>query len=326
LYVGSLRRNDRALVEAAGFKFIGIPAGKWRRYFDLRNLIDLVVGIFGLFSAFFVVLFFWPNKVFIKGGFVGLPVGIAAYILRRPIVLHESDIVMGVANRMLAKLAQKVCVSFPLDGYNLPPAIKDKLVYTGVPISEIFFDSSNSKLELPLANHLPLILIMGGSQGAHAINKIVKTVLPQLVLEYEVVHLTGESDYSMMKNWADTNKIDSYHLLASLSNEQVALVMDKAALVISRAGATALMEIAAKGKPAILIPLPGSASNHQYFNAKYLSDRVAAVLMNQISITPEGMINMVHQVTKTNLGDELKKNVANLSVRNAAHEIADMLS
>lgn len=325
LYVGSLRRGDRELVEAAGFSFVGIPAGKWRRYPDLKNLIDLITGLLGVLVAFFVVLCFWPDKVFIKGGFVGLPVGIAAWILRRPIVLHESDVVMGAANRILAKLAQKVCVSFPLNGYDLPSAIKTKLVYAGVPINEVFFNSTIGKLAISLSSQLPLILIMGGSQGAHAMNEIVKTVLPTLTSEYEMVHLTGELDHEAMQNWAKSNAIKNYLPLSSLPNQQVATLMKKADLIISRAGATALMEIAAVGKPAILIPLPGSASDHQYLNAKYFADREATILMEQASIIPEKLIDQIHHIMQTGLGDKLKQNVVKLATQNAAETIADVL-
>lgn len=310
---------------ATGFKFVGIPAGKWRRYFDLRNLIDLVTGLLGLLIAFFVVLFFWPNKVFIKGGFVGLPVGIAAYVLRRPIVLHESDVVMGVANRWLAKLAQTICVSFPVDGYNLPSAIKAKLIYTGVPINEVFFDPTIGKLELSLTSNLPMILIIGGSQGAHAINEIVKTILPTLTLEYEVVHLTGKLDYKEMQDWIKSREIKNYHVFSSLPNQQVASLMKQANLIISRAGATALAEISAAMRPTILIPLPGSASNHQYLNAKYFSDQAAAILMVQAEITSATLMDQIQQITKTGLGNELKRNVTNLATQDSARIIADLL-
>jgi UDP-N-acetylglucosamine--N-acetylmuramyl-(pentapeptide) pyrophosphoryl-undecaprenol N-acetylglucosamine transferase len=323
--VGSLRRGDGTLVKAAGFRFIGIPAGKWRRYFDLRNLIDLVNGLLGLLSAFFVVLLFWPSKVFIKGGFVGLPVGIAAWVLGRPIILHESDVVMGVANRLLAKLARTVCVSFPIDGYNLPPVIKAKLIYTGVPINEVFFDPTIGKLELSWASNSPIIFIMGGSQGAHVINEIVKTILPTATSEYEIVHLTGELDYEAMQDWAKNHEIKNYHVFSSLPNQQVASLMKQANLIISRAGATALMEIAAIGKPAILIPLPGSASNHQYLNAKYLADKQAAILMEQQDVTPDVLMKQINQIIRAKTGDQLRSNLGSLVKRYAADGIADLL-
>jgi len=325
LYIGSLRKGDRELVEAAGFKFIGIPAGKWRRYFDLRNLIDLLAGTLGVVVAFGVILFFWPHRVFIKGGFVGVPVGMAAWLLRRPIILHESDAVMGVANRILAKLAQKICVSFPLNCYNLPAAIKAKMVYTGVPINDAFWGNGTGKLDIELSDKLPLILIIGGSQGARAINRIVKEVMADLATEYEVVHLSGKLDFNAMQNWAKESKMKNYHLLASLPNEQVAALMKRAYLVISRAGATALAEIAAGGKPAILIPLPGSASNHQYLNAKYFANQGAAILIEQASAAPKLLINQIHQIAQTDLGDQLKKNIVKLATRNAAQVIADVL-
>lgn len=317
--------HDGQLVRAADIEFVGIPAGKWRRYLDIRNMLDIFIGLGGLLSALFIVLWFWPNKVFIKGGYVGVPVGIAAWLLRRPIILHESDSVMGLANRFLSNLASKICVSFPTDYYRLPVRVKQKLVYTGVPIAPTFFDHQIGQIPILLNQQLPLILIMGGSQGARAINEVVKLIAPRLVSEYELVHLCGNLDYADLTDWATTKALHNYHLFATLPNHKVAELMKQAKLIISRAGATALAEISASGKPAILIPLPGSASDHQYLNAKYLADQKAVVLIKQTQASPELIIRQIGEIVATNLGDQLAAKIADFAQPDAAAKIADLL-
>jgi len=136
----------------AGYNFIGIPAGKWRRYFAWRNILDIFITFIGFVFAFFIIIFYWPNKVFIKGGYVGLPVGLAAFILRRKIILHESDAVMGLTNKILMRFAYKICVSFPIELYKLPNNLASKLIYTGVPVNDVFYikelgDTNNVSLD-----------------------------------------------------------------------------------------------------------------------------------------------------------------------------------
>lgn len=310
----------------AGFRFIGIPAGKWRRYFDWRNFVDIFITLGGLIVAMLVILFFWPDKVFIKGGYVGVPVGLAAWVLRRPIVLHESDSVIGVANNILVRLAYRICVSFPKDAYQVAQPLSQRLIYTGVPVNEVFYSKEVGDLDIKLMDDKPMILVMGGSQGARAINKVVKDALPQLLEAYQVVHLAGGWDYTALQRWAENAGARQYYLFDFLPNTKIATLMKKSSMIISRAGATAISEIAAVGKPAIFIPLPGAANNHQFYNAKYLADRDAAVLIEQAQITTELLVKQINQILKSDLGKRLSFNISSFGKREAAREIAELLT
>jgi UDP-N-acetylglucosamine--N-acetylmuramyl-(pentapeptide) pyrophosphoryl-undecaprenol N-acetylglucosamine transferase len=323
LYVGSLKGTDRALVTEAGIKFIGVPAGKWRRYFDLRNLIDIVVTLVGFITALFVVIFFWPDRVLIKGGYVGVPVGLAAWILGRKLILHESDAVMGVANRVLAPLARKICVSFPLEAYENNKRLLRKLVFTGVPVNSMFYDKTIGQIDLSLNDKKPVILVTGGSQGAHAINQLIQGSLPQLLSEYQVVHQTGTADYAAAQSLKASSDLGrDYYPIDLVPNTQMSSLMKRAAVIISRAGATAAFEIAAVARPAILIPLPGSANNHQYANAKYLSDKGAAALLLQSEATPAVLAERIERVVRSDMGKRLAFNIRELANLAAAEQIA----
>jgi len=320
-----MQLTDSRLVREFGFRFLGVPAGKWRRYFDLHNLIDIFVTLVGFIVSLFVVLIFWPNKVFIKGGYVGIPVGLAAAILRRPIILHESDSVMGIANRILARLANRICVSFPLNSYQLPVSIKKKMIYTGVPVNEAFYSKELGSLDMPLKENKPLVLIIGGSQGARIINQTVKKALPQILEKYQVVHLSGSLDYSILKNNLNQFDNSNYYLFDFLPNIQIALLMKRSAVIVSRAGATAIAEIAAVGKPAILIPLKGSANNHQCRNADYLSQIEAAIIIEQDNLTPQLLVDSIDKIVQSDLNKRLSFNISSLMQKDATTKITKIL-
>lgn len=324
--MGSRNKADRETVEAAGFKFVSIPAGKLRRYWDWQNLVDGFKILSGIATAKGIIWRFHPDKIFIKGGFVGVPVGVAAWLFRRPIIIHESDSKMGLANRLLMPLARWICVSFPPDSYHIPKAQTRKLIHTGIPLSEIFYQSEiSNNTGIPFSTHKPFLLILGGSQGARALNQIVKELLPDWVQDYQVLHLAGKTDFAEIKQWAEDEHFRNYYLFESLPNEQVAYLMRQAAVIISRAGATTIAEIAASAKPTILIPLPGSASNHQVQNAEYLAAKGAAVVIEQADLTPAILQERIFKILQSDLGPRLVFNLKQIAQKDAAEKIADLI-
>lgn len=324
--MGSHRPTDREAVEAAGFKFVGIPAGKLRRYWAWQNFIDSFKILSGIIAAKGLIWKFRPDKIFIKGGYVGVPVGIAAWLSRRPIIIHESDACMGLANRLLMPLAKWICVSFPADSYRVPKAYASKLIHTGIPLSEIFYQSEiSNNTGIPFSTHKPFLLILGGSQGARAINQIVQGLLADWVQDYQVLHLAGKHDFADIKQWAEAEHFRNYYLFESLPNEQVAYLMRQAAVIISRAGATTIAEVAASARPVILIPLPGSASNHQVKNAEYLAAKGAAVVLEQATLTPEILQERIFKILNSDLGPRLVFNLKQVAKKDAAEKIAELI-
>jgi len=320
LYVGSLKESDRRLVESAGVQFVGVPAGKWRRYFDLRNVWDLVVTAVGVVVAVLVVGTFWPDKVFIKGGYVGLPVGVAAWLWRRPIVLHDSDVVMGITNRWLSRLASQICVAFPTTAYPSNP----KLIHTGLPLAPVFYDKTVGTLDFGLRDDRPLVFVTGGSQGARGLNRLARGALPELLKRYQVVHQAGYGDYPALQRWADSVDEPDYHLFDVLPNTKMASLIKRASVVVARSGSF-VFEVAAVGRAAILVPLPGSANNHQQANADYLKTLGAAVVLDQNQAESQDLVQAIDRLVGSDAGKRLAFNIKELARPDAAQVIADLL-
>lgn len=282
LYIGSKRAEDRRLVEAAGLRFKGIHAGKLRRYLSWENFLDIFRFWIGIWEAGRILKKFRPQVVFAKGGYVSLPVVIAAKHLEIPVVLHESDSRLGLANKIALKSATKLAVSWPIQNYwqNEPHLGKyaDKFVYTGLPMAQEFINWKADKL---FENNLPIILVTGGSQGAHAINRIVWEILPQLLRRFNVVHQVGKLDIGEA-NQQEMNlapEIQNNYLPFEFDRNIFLSALHLADLVISRSGSF-VFELAVLGKPAILIPLPGSANEHQWKNAQWMANNGAAMTLS----------------------------------------------
>jgi len=246
-----------------------IWAGKLRRYFSLKNLIDLFKIPFGILQAFFYLYLLAPDLIISKGGYGSFPVVVSARILHIPIFLHESDIVPGLATKKTSKWAAEIFTSFP----NTEFFPKGKIINVGNPIRKEILDGSKEKAKeiFELEGSKPLLLILGGSQGAQKINDIILEILPEMLQDFEVIHQTGQRNFSEVKAEAEAILPGSlkkyYHPFPFLDEEHYKHALSACSLVISRAGAGTIFEVAANGKPSILIPLPHSAQNHQIKNA-----------------------------------------------------------
>ena len=270
-FIGSRKPGDRDLVEAAGIKFYPITAGKLRRYLAWENVADMVWFMVGCAQAYSLVRRFRPDVVFAKGGYVSLPVIVAAGWSKVPVIACESDAVVGLSARLGWRWIQKVGTAFPVEvvARNTPRIGMDKLIFTGLPVDEAWKSAAAHK---PFANGRPTLLIMGGSQGASFLNQVVAGAIEDILAVCNVVHYTGRLSYSTMvgmyESLDDTQKAGL--IVRDFDTEDFRGFVKGADLVLGRAGSSAL-ELAAIGKPAILVPLPGSAANHQEHNAKFLA-------------------------------------------------------
>jgi len=317
LYLGSGAQVEKTLAEKYKVAYKPILSGKLRRYFSLENFIDPVKIIIGFFQAFFTVLAFHPKVIFAKGGYVTVPVVFAAAILKVPIISHESDIIMGLANRWEAKYATKICVGFPVQFYaDLPFR---KLIYTGNPIRKQFQQAKRSNgLNKRSDRTIGTILITGGSQGARFINQTVAAVMGDLTKKFKIIHVSGKNDYE----WLKKNKWSNYQLYDF--TDKMPEFMAKASLIISRAGANTLAEISYLGKPSILIPLSSAANNHQAKNAEIYEKKNAAVVVSEKGLTGDNLKDIIERLMEdkellTNLGRQAKS----LSQPDAAEAIAE---
>lgn len=286
-YVGPTPQ-DPVLLSAEGIRLHGIFAGKLPRYATWRLVFELLKLPVGFVQALGILLVVMPDVVFAKGGYGSVPVVLAAWLYRIPVMVHESDTVPGLANRLAAMFAHRIAVAFPQTATLFK---EDKTVVTGNPIRRPLLAGSaeRARAELGVTTDKPTLLILGGSQGAEPINDLVIASLRDLLIRYEVIHQTGERRYNQVIEEA---KVEvgagvevGYHARPFFAEQELADVYALANLMVSRAG-TSIFEIAALGKPAILIPLPSAAQDHQRENAYAYAHTGAALILEQGNLTP----------------------------------------
>ncbi|MBD3282549.1 MAG: UDP-N-acetylglucosamine--N-acetylmuramyl-(pentapeptide) pyrophosphoryl-undecaprenol N-acetylglucosamine transferase [Candidatus Portnoybacteria bacterium] len=268
-----------------------IVAGKFRRYFSLMNIVDLFKVIIGIIQSFWHLFLWVPDVVFSKGGYGSFPVVFVAWIYRIPVVLHDSDSRPGLANRVVGRFAKKILISFPESSKYFGK--KNKIILVGNPIRKELLegDREEGRQVFGISSDKPVLLVMGGSQGAQKINEIIINTLPRLLDVCEVVHISGKNNYSFVDK--NTEKMPGYHLYDFLDLEKLKHAYALSDLIINRAGAGSIFEIAALGRASILIPLPKSASDHQKENAYGFASGGRAVVLDQGNLTQNLFLDQV---------------------------------
>lgn len=289
VYIGSADGPEAKIIPGYGWKFITVDAGKWRRYRTLASLIQNVTDIFrtirGFFQALQLIRRLDARLVVSKGGYVAVPVLYAARLLRCPVIVHESDSVMGVANRIGAKFARKVLTAFEPAVFGVASSDR-RFVKVGIPVRRSLLQAA--RLRSPKKDR-PVILILPGSQGSAAINRYVKEGLTQLLSKYDVIHLTGEQDYQtfMQIKRRLTKAAAVRYRPYQFIDRELPYYYRSADLIIARSSATTMAESAIFSKPLYVIPLPQSANNHQQRNAKLLEAADAVIVRQQYQLSVE---------------------------------------
>lgn len=290
-YIGSYDGIEKRLIEEQGVPYYGISSGKLRRYFNPKNFSDPFRVIKGYGQSIKLLKKIKPDVVFSKGGFVSVPVVLAAKFCRIPAIIHESDITPGLANKLAIPGAVKVCCNFPETLNYLP---KEKAVLTGSPIRQELLkgsaDAGRTYCKFPEASK-PVILIIGGSSGSRAINNTVRELLPQLLPDYNVIHLCGKGNL-------DTSLTQTAgYLQLEYANQELADLFALSDLVISRAGANAICELLALHKPNILIPLSANASRgDQILNANSFQAQGFSYVLEEENLSPETLRSAITHV------------------------------
>ena len=252
-YIGSYNGIEKELIEPFGIPYHGISSGKLRRYFSLQNFTDPFRVIKGFGEARKLIKGLKPDVIFSKGGFVSVPVVLAGKRCKVPVIIHESDMTPGLANKLAIPSAVKVCCNFPETLDALP---EGKAVLTGSPIRQELLtgDKDAARKMCGFTDEKPVILVIGGSLGAVAVNEAVRAALPELLKQFQIIHLCGKGkvDHSL-------KEIKGYCQFEYIKNELRDLFA-LADVVISRAGANAICELLALRKPNLLIPLSARAS------------------------------------------------------------------
>lgn len=286
-YIGSYNGIERKLIEQAGVSYDGISSGKLRRYFDIKNFSDPFRVIKGYAEALRLMKRYRPDVVFSKGGFVAVPVVLAARHYKIPTIIHESDMTPGLANKICIPSAAKVCCNFPETLKYLP---EEKAILTGSPIRRELLEGDRlTGLQYTgLSAAKPIILVIGGSLGAVAVNKAVRSLLPALLEDYQVIHICGKGnlDESLIGR---TGYVQYEYVDAPLRH-----LFAAADLIISRAGANSICEILALRKPNILIPLSAAASRgDQILNARSFAKQGFSIVLEEESVTDEFLLQTI---------------------------------
>ena len=289
-YIGSYEGIEKRLIESYHIPYHGISSGKLRRYFDVKNFTDPFKVMKGYHQAVRLLGKLKPDIVFSKGGFVSVPVVLAAKHRRIPVIIHESDITPGLANKLAIPSATKVCCNFPETVKCLP---ENKAVLTGTPIrQELLSGDAREGLKFCGFNAAkPVILVIGGSLGSVAVNNAVRSILPELLKDFQVIHLCGKDKLD-----ASLNGTEGYVQFEYIKDELPDLFA-AADLIISRAGANAICEISALAKPNILIPLSANASRgDQILNARSFERQGYSKVLEEESVNAQTLQSAIREV------------------------------
>ncbi len=289
-YIGSYKGIEKELIEAENIPYYGISSGKLRRYLDLKNLSDPFKVIKGLGQSLRLLRKIKPDIVFSKGGFVSVPVVLAAKLRHIPVIIHESDITPGLANKIAIPSARKVCCNFPETLKYLP---KEKAVLTGSPIRRELL-SGNPKNAISychFSQNKPVLLIIGGSTGSKVINDAIRVQLPSLLKKFQIIHLCGKGNLD--NNLIHTEGYAQFEYISQQLKDMFAL----ADIVISRAGANAICELLALHKPNILIPLSAAASRgDQILNAKSFEKQGFSYVIEEENLSADTLQTAIETV------------------------------
>lgn len=316
-YIGSYTGIEKKLVENAGITYYGISSGKLRRYHDWKNFTDPFRVIKGFSEANQLLKHLKPDVVFSKGGFVSVPVVMAAARQHIPAIIHESDMTPGLANKLAIPFATKVCCNFPETMNYLPDG---KAVHTGSPIREELFSGSREKgLEFTgFDSSKPVLLIMGGSIGSKFINNAVWESLDTLLEKFQIVHLVGKGNINN-----DLIGKAGYKQFEFVS-EQLNDIFAMTDIMISRAGANSISEILALKIPNILIPLSAAASRgDQILNAESYEKQGFSTVLQEESLTSQLLIDSVNDVYSRR--DAIKEKMASSKLLDANKTILDLI-
>jgi len=316
-YVGSRTGIDKEIISHLDIPYYNIPTGKLRRYFSWQNLIDPFLVVGGILKSLIICLRERPDVVFSKGGFVAVPVVVSAWLSRIPVISHESDVTPGLANRLCIPFCRQICVSFPQTVDYLPAG---KVTVTGTPVRDevINGDPVAGREAFGLSDDKPVLLVFGGSLGARAINASVRDALPDLLEQFQVVHVVGAGNLA-----PELEKKSDYHQCEYLY-KGFGDVLAAADLVICRAGANAIYELLVARKPHILIPLSGASSRgDQIVNANTFAAADVSLVIAQEALSRDRLLATVASAWQRR--ETLVDNMTGFEVRDSVKVITDLI-
>ncbi len=316
LFIGTKSGEpEKRILQGKQIKFRSIYGGKIRRYFDIKNIIDIFYTFIGFLQTLAILFAFKPDVIMGAGGYISVPVIWAGWVLRAKIIIHQQDIKPSLSNILCVNLAHLITVTFKKSLSSFP---RSKTIWTGNPVrSDIFQGDLNKAKEIfQLNDHQPVLLVMGGGTGAMNLNTLVNQALPELLDICQVIHITGRG-----KRVSGTDR-SNYHQYEFLTSEYIH-ALRCSNIVVSRAGLSALTEFVSLKKPVVLVPLRNS---HQEINAQYFAEKNAAVVIEQDNLSPKILVAKIKEL----LADEnslaiLSDNIAGMMKVNAQSIIVDQI-
>jgi UDP-N-acetylglucosamine--N-acetylmuramyl-(pentapeptide) pyrophosphoryl-undecaprenol N-acetylglucosamine transferase len=328
LYYMSDSPYDRKMLFDNKITFIKIPAGKMRTYFSIQNFFDIFKTALGALTGIISMFFVFPDVVISKGGYASFPAVFAAKILGIPVIVHESDSFPGRLNVWASKFAQHVAISWPEASMYLP---EGKTALTGQPIRKeiLHGDPNNAHEFFKLKSDLPVILVLGGSQGAEMINNIIVDTLPELLSRYQVIQQTGPNNISDVISRAkllmeNNPNISRYVAMPYLNNLATRMAAGCANIIISRAG-SAIFEIASWGIPSIIIPITNSNGDHQRKNAYNYARSGSCEVIEEGNLTSHLLVSEIDKLLSSpEKLAKMKENALAFATPTAAQKIAQL--
>jgi UDP-N-acetylglucosamine--N-acetylmuramyl-(pentapeptide) pyrophosphoryl-undecaprenol N-acetylglucosamine transferase len=331
-WIGSRSGIEAQRVPQSGIPYIAISTGKLRRYWAWQNVADLLVNVpAGTLSVLRILRTLRPRVVFGTGGFVALPVVLGAALLRLPVVLHEQTAVPGLANRIGARFARRIAVTFPDRAGRLPAA---RVVVTGNPLRPELRSGSRSTAiaRFQLEPVVPLVYVTGGAQGAHRINRVVGDALASLAEQAQLIHQCGENPATGDRQWLEDRRaalppaLARRYTVVPYIGAELAGIYAAAALVVARAGAGTVNECCQLGVPALYVPLPGTRGDEQTENARIVERVGGAVVLPQSMLTTERLVREVRALLADPAGlKQMGEHARTLAVPDAAERIVALL-
>lgn len=316
IFIGTKKSElELKLLQGYALKYYTINGGKFRRYFDFKNITDVFLTFLGFWQAVWIIIKEKPDVIVGAGGFISVPVIWAGWTLQKKILIHQQDIKPSFSNILTTVFAHKISVTFEATLKYFP---SKKTIWTGNPAREDLLngDKERAYIKFPLNKKFPVVLIMGGGTGAQSLNTITNQSLPELVKFCQVVHLTGSGKHV---TGIEHENYQQYEFI----NKEMPDLLAAADIVVSRAGLSSLTELSVLGKPSIIIPMPDS---HQEKNANYYSEKEAALVIYQQNLSPkifiEKISNLLKDPNKLNfLSDNIKKMILPNAVNVISTEI-----
>ena len=330
LMLGEGNFLERAAKES-GIPFKKIIAGKLRRYSSWKILIDIFKIPISFIQSSWYIFLFMPDAIFSKGGYDSVAPALVARLFFIPVFIHESDSIPGLANMIIGRMAETVFLSFKTSEKHFEGT---KIVFTGNPTRKSVFqgDKNAAREHFGLHEPRPTVLVIGGSQGAKVINDVIVSSLVVMAQKFNIIHQCGETQFESVKKDVDTILKEGtqqyaapvkvyYRCYPYFDEKQLSLAYSMADLIISRAGAGSLFEIAQLGKPAIIVPITDSSSNHQYLNAFEFS-LSGGYLMNEANLNRESLMRAIELLLNPETYVKVSEKIRIFATPDAADRIA----